>query len=152
MVPFSTVMQKLRMSRKPRFFFKEMKELKLLKPFCYNILVKLYSLTGQHRKVDTIFQEMERKRFRPDNFTYNIFMDAYVIACDISGIEKLLKRINHSSLGMNWHIYATVAKGYSKAGLIDKALLTLKKSEELVPRRRLELLMAFFSVSTLISG
>ncbi|KAL7250561.1 hypothetical protein ACSBR1_012569 [Camellia fascicularis] len=56
----------------------------------YNVMLKLYSDMGKHEKLDSLMQEMEEEGITGNNFTFNTRLDAYAIASDIEGMEKLL--------------------------------------------------------------
>ncbi|KAF3441504.1 hypothetical protein FNV43_RR15418 [Rhamnella rubrinervis] len=96
----------------------------------YNVLLKLYYKTGNYEKMDIILHEMEKKGIDPDKFTYGIQISAYVANSDVKGIEEVLTRLEADPAALDWSIYSIAANGYKKAGLVDKALLMLKKSEE----------------------
>ncbi|PIA55322.1 hypothetical protein AQUCO_00800215v1 [Aquilegia coerulea] len=101
--------------------------------FVYNLMLDLYAKVGQYDKMENIVHEMSEKSVRPDRFTYNIQLNAYAAAPRISEMEKITQKLEKDpSVGINSYSYAVVAKGYIKAGLIDKALEMLKKSEEVI--------------------
>ncbi|KAJ4975805.1 hypothetical protein NE237_000911 [Protea cynaroides] len=103
----------------------------------YNVLMNLYSQLGQHEKVDILFQEMEGKGISPDKYSFSIRMSAYAATSSIDVMEKILERMEADpQVVMDWNVYAVAANGYIKAGLIDKALEMLQKSEELVTGKR----------------
>ncbi|KAF3441503.1 hypothetical protein FNV43_RR15417 [Rhamnella rubrinervis] len=96
----------------------------------YNVLVKLYYKIGNYEKMETILHEMEKKGIGPDKITYGTQISAYVANSDVKRIEEILTRVETDPEALNWSIYSIAANGYIKAGLVDKALLMLKKSEE----------------------
>lgn len=120
--------------KKAEALFETMKELKLLAPFPYNILMALYSRTGQHEKVEIVFQEMKEKGICPDTFTDGILLNAYATALNIPRMEEVLRMIKQKH-AVDFHKYAVVARAYLKAGAKDKALDKLKMAEKLIPRR-----------------
>lgn len=119
---------------KAEALFETMKELKLLTPFPYNILMSLYSCTGQHEKVEIVFNEMKEKGIVPDAFTDGILLNAYATALNIPKMEEVLRMIKQKH-AVDFHKYAVVARAYLKAGAKDKALDKLRMAEKLIPKR-----------------
>ncbi|KAK9092537.1 hypothetical protein Syun_027448 [Stephania yunnanensis] len=112
----------------------KMKELGLtMKALPYNVLLNLFYQVGQYEKLDTLMEEMKEKGIEMDKFTFSIRLSACVATSDVEGLERILKRIeDDSQVTVDWKCCAIAADGYIKAGLIDKALKMLKRSEELV--------------------
>ncbi|XP_022969060.1 pentatricopeptide repeat-containing protein At2g20710, mitochondrial-like [Cucurbita maxima] len=105
--------------------------------FPYNVLINLYAQVGQHHKIDLLIQEMEMKGIPQDIYTVRNLSAAYVANADISGMEKILKRIEENSeFRADWRIYSIAASGYLSAGLETEALSMLKKMEEKIPPRK----------------
>ncbi|PIA55321.1 hypothetical protein AQUCO_00800214v1 [Aquilegia coerulea] len=101
--------------------------------FAYNVMLDLYAKAGQYEKMEDIVDEMSEKSVRPDRFTYDIQLNAYAATSRISEMEKILQSMEADpNVGSNTYSYAIAAKGYIKAGLIDKSLEMLKKSEEVI--------------------
>ncbi|KAF3441505.1 hypothetical protein FNV43_RR15419 [Rhamnella rubrinervis] len=69
-------------------------------------------------KAEAVMQQMKDLGFA--RFTYGTQIGAYVANFDVKGIEEILKRVEADP----------EANGNIKAGVVDKALLMLKKSEE----------------------
>ncbi|KAE8645769.1 hypothetical protein Csa_020441 [Cucumis sativus] len=101
--------------------------------FAYNVLINLYAQIGQHDKIDLLIEEMKTKGIPQDIYSIRNLCAAYVAKADISGMEKILKRIEEDSeLKADWTIYSIAANGYLTAGLETEALSMLKKTEEKV--------------------
>ncbi|GAV86127.1 PPR domain-containing protein/PPR_2 domain-containing protein [Cephalotus follicularis] len=99
----------------------------------FNVLLNLYYETGNYEKVDNVMQEMEAKGISFDKYTYTIRFNAYSSASDIEGMDKILASMEcDPNVVLDWTAYASVANGYAKAGLTEKALAMLKKSEGLI--------------------
>ncbi|KAK9131764.1 hypothetical protein Scep_011292 [Stephania cephalantha] len=115
----------------------EMKNMGFLNtPFAYNKLTELYSQTGQHEKINTLMDEMKVKGVIQDKFTWKIRLNACVAASDIVGMESILHEMEKDPIiVVEWKLYAIASDGYVKAGLVDKALVTLKKVEEIAIER-----------------
>ncbi|KAI4333972.1 hypothetical protein L6164_018717 [Bauhinia variegata] len=94
----------------------------------YNVMLKLYAQMGQYEKMDSLMQEMEEKGIC-DGFTINIRLNAYANTSDLKGMEKFLMQTEADGTTLNWFTYASAANCYLKAGLSDKSLEMLKKSE-----------------------
>ncbi|KAK9089287.1 hypothetical protein Scep_028369 [Stephania cephalantha] len=112
----------------------KMKELGLtMRALPYNVLLNLFYQVGQYEKLDSLMEEMKEKGIEMDKFTFSIRLSACVATSDVEGLERILKRIeDDSQVTVDWKCCAIAADGYIKAGLIDKALKMLKRSEELV--------------------
>ena len=67
--------------------------------FPYNMLIHVYSQTGNHGKTEALIQDMPRKVIPCDAFTVRNHVFAYVVASDISAMEGFLNR-----MGENPHI------------------------------------------------
>lgn len=119
---------------KAEALFQKMRDSGFLKmAIPYNVMLTLYSRMGKHEKIEPLVREMENNGIKSDDFTYSIRLNALAAASDVEGIEKLLmERENDPEVPMDVHAYLTAAKGYLKAGLVEKALTTLGKSEPLV--------------------
>ncbi|XP_020535876.1 pentatricopeptide repeat-containing protein At2g20710, mitochondrial isoform X2 [Jatropha curcas] len=97
----------------------------------YNLILNLYSRMGKYEKLDGLLQEMQEKGITSDLFTVTILLNAYVASSDIEKMEKLLMKIEaEAHISMDFISYAVAANGYLKAGLIEKALTMLRKSEQ----------------------
>ncbi|XP_059663151.1 pentatricopeptide repeat-containing protein At2g20710, mitochondrial-like [Cornus florida] len=98
--------------------------------FPYNLLINLYAQTEEHDKIDALMQEMENLGIPHDMFTLRNRMNAYVRASDISGVEKILNRIEEDpNYVFDWIVYSLAANAYLKVGLIEKTLAMLNKME-----------------------
>ncbi|KAK9085253.1 hypothetical protein Sjap_025664 [Stephania japonica] len=119
---------------KAEALMQKMKELGLaMNALPYNVLLNLFHQVGLHEKLDTLMEEMKEKGIEMDKFTFSIRLSACVATSDIEGLERILKRMeDDSQVTLDWKCCAIAADGYIKAGLIDKALKMLKRSEELV--------------------
>lgn len=125
---------------KAEAIMQKMRELGCARTLTYNNMMNLYSKTGKHDRIDSLVQEMEEKLIKCDQFTYTIRLNAYAVALDMDGMEKLLTKMKTDpSIKMDWHAYVSVSKGYIRAGDMEKALATLKKSEKLIHVRKRKL-------------
>ncbi|KAM2987325.1 hypothetical protein FF2_007507 [Malus domestica] len=113
----------------------KMEELGYVSTLTYNDIMCLYMHTGQPEKIPDVMFEMKEKGVSPDSFSYRICMSSYGVRSDLSGVEKVLEKMeSQPHISMDWITYAMVANLYIKAGLPDKALVYLGKSEEKVNR------------------
>ena len=131
-----------------------MKKIKEYRPMhmtvCYNMMLKLYAQLGKYEKLDSLMREMMEKDIR-NGATFTIRLNAYVAAADIDGMEKLLMRMEADPMAtVDWYTYTTVANGYLKVGNLEKALATLKKSEQLARGRTTRL--AYESLQTMYAA
>ncbi|KAJ9177028.1 hypothetical protein P3X46_012283 [Hevea brasiliensis] len=131
----------------------KMKELQFVKnPLAYNVMLNLYSQMGKYEKLDILMEEMEEKGINCDMFTFNVRLNAYAASSDIEGMEKLLMKMEADPvINMDFHSYVTAANGYLKAGLIEKALMLLKRSEQLIKGKSkwlpLEMLLTLYAAA-----
>ncbi|WCJ32168.1 Pentatricopeptide repeat-containing protein At4g21705 mitochondrial [Euphorbia peplus] len=104
----------------------------------YNDLMCLYYKTGHFEKVLHVLSEMKEHDISPDNYSYRISMNACAATDDLNGVEKLLDEIeNQPDISFDWLTCSTVANIYKTAGLKARALVYLKKCEELVGKNTL---------------
>ncbi|KAL5715535.1 hypothetical protein ACHQM5_017342 [Ranunculus cassubicifolius] len=125
-------------TEKAESLMQQMKEIGFVNtPVAYNILLNLYYKLGQYEKQDALIQEMNERGVVPDTSTYSIRLASYADTAQINDMESILRTMEKEpKVVMNWHTYGTAANGYMKAGKMDKALEFLKKSEELIPRKK----------------
>ncbi|OMO67345.1 hypothetical protein COLO4_30179 [Corchorus olitorius] len=101
--------------------------------FPYNVLMNLYSQTGAYDRIDMLVQEMDRKGIPQDRYTMRNRMTAAVEVFDISEMESILNQMeDNSNFVVDWNEYSVAASGYLKVGMMDKALLMLKKIETMM--------------------
>ena len=99
----------------------------------YNAMLGVYSRLGKHDKLDNLMQEMEKNGIRLDGFTYCLRLNAYGDTSDIEGMEKFLMKLETDpSVNSDWNAYIAAANSYLKAGLKEKAVEMLKKSEQFI--------------------
>ncbi|ESQ50461.1 hypothetical protein EUTSA_v10001972mg [Eutrema salsugineum] len=133
--------------------FQEMKELGFLRGCLpYNVMLNLYIRSGKYTMVEKLLREMEDGNVKPDIFTLNTRLHAYSVVSDVEGMEKFLMSCEADpGLELDWRTYADAANAYIKAGSTEKALETLRKSEQLVsPQKRkqaYEVLMSFYGAA-----
>ncbi|XP_028807908.1 pentatricopeptide repeat-containing protein At2g20710, mitochondrial-like [Neltuma alba] len=97
----------------------------------YNVMLSLYCRLGKYEELETLMEEMKEKRIC-DRYSYSIRLNAYAKTLDIEGMEKFLLQMEANGAAVDWHTYALPAKAYIKAGLSEKALQMLKRSEHLI--------------------
>lgn len=117
--------------------FQKMKEMGFaLTPLNYNNIMCLYANVGQYEKVPHVLTEMKENNVSPDNFSYRICINAYAVRRDLEGVEKFLNEMAcQPGFVLDWNTYAVVADFYIKAGLADKAIDALKRSEERLDKK-----------------
>ncbi|KAI3444761.1 hypothetical protein Pfo_001426 [Paulownia fortunei] len=121
---------------KAEAIMEEIRKLNSSSNLYYNTMLSLYSQMGKHEKLDSLMQEMESKGIVFDECTYNIRLNAYAVSSDIEGMEKLLMKMEvDPQVTANFRTYVTAAKGYLKAGALEKASVVLKKAEHLIKRQ-----------------
>ncbi|KAJ6884917.1 hypothetical protein NC652_031803 [Populus alba x Populus x berolinensis] len=113
----------------------------------YNVMLNLYYQMGKYEKIQVLMQEMEKWGICFSNITYKILLNAYVATSNIEEIKKILMKMEADPLvSIDWYAYVVAANGYLKAGLIDKTLTMLWRSEQLISGKS-----ARFACETLLS-
>ncbi|KAI8551689.1 hypothetical protein RHMOL_Rhmol06G0205700 [Rhododendron molle] len=103
----------------------------LRKSLSYNVMLNLYSKMGKQENFNALIQEMEEKGISCYPSTLYVRLNAYAAVPDINGMEKLLSLMEANHLfTVDWHAYIIAANGYMKAGVTEKSLTMLKKSEQ----------------------
>ncbi|KAH6789587.1 hypothetical protein C2S51_004593 [Perilla frutescens var. frutescens] len=98
----------------------------------YNIMLRLYSQERKHEKLNALVQEMQIEGIVYDKITYKILLQAYARS-DLEQMERLLVKMESDCrVIVDYHSYAAAAKGYLKAGALDKAFVFLKKAESMI--------------------
>ncbi|KAL5738004.1 hypothetical protein ACOSP7_030765 [Xanthoceras sorbifolium] len=101
----------------------------------FNDIMCLYRHTGQVEKIPEVLSDMKKNGVSPDNFSYRICMNAYGGRSDLSSMERILQEMESQPyITMDWLTYSSVASSYIKAGLKEKALIYLKKCEEIISK------------------
>ncbi|CAK7349799.1 unnamed protein product [Dovyalis caffra] len=99
----------------------------------YNVMLNLYYQMGKYEKLEVLMQEMEKEGIGCSRITYKILLNAYVATSNIEEIEKILMKMEADPfVSIDWYAYVLAANGYLKAGLIDKTLSMLWRSEQLI--------------------
>ncbi|EER90329.1 pentatricopeptide repeat-containing protein At4g21705, mitochondrial [Sorghum bicolor] len=111
--------------------FQKMKELGFVfTPLPYSNLMILYANVEQHERVPSVMAEMKSNGIVPNNFSYNICINAYGTRADFSGLENTLEEMEFASqVVVDWRTYADVASHYIKGDLREKAYSALQKAE-----------------------
>ncbi|XP_024023422.1 pentatricopeptide repeat-containing protein At2g20710, mitochondrial [Morus notabilis] len=118
--------------------FQKMRKLGFIKSnLSYNVMLSLYSRMGKHEKLKGLLQEMEENGIKHDKYTFSIRLNAYAVTSDIEGMEKLLMEMEADpQVNLDFHAYFVAAKGYLKAGLYEKAIIMLRRSEQQIINSR----------------
>ncbi|PON81863.1 Tetratricopeptide-like helical domain containing protein [Trema orientale] len=102
-------------------------------PLSYNDIMCLYTQSGLLDKIPDVMTEMKKDGVNPDKFSYRVCINSYGLRSDLNRMEKLLEEMeSQSHISLDWRTYSMVANFYIKAGAREKALIFLKKCEELV--------------------
>ncbi|MCD7465858.1 hypothetical protein HAX54_002036 [Datura stramonium] len=117
----------------------KLKELGYAGTVAYNVMMTLYAKLGYLEKLQLLMLEMEDKGNSGDVISYNILLNAYASVPDVTEMEKVLVKMEADPLLIGWSPYTVAAKGYMKAGDIEKAYESLKKCEHLVKGKRARL-------------
>lgn len=112
----------------------------------YNVLINLYTWNGEFDKIDMLMEEMEIKGIPHDKYTLRNRMSAYIAASDVSGMEKILYRMEEDkNIYADWKVYSLAASGYLKLGFAKEALAMLgileREVDKMNPKTRKTALM-----------
>uniref|UniRef100_A0A0E0JHJ1 Pentacotripeptide-repeat region of PRORP domain-containing protein n=1 Tax=Oryza punctata TaxID=4537 RepID=A0A0E0JHJ1_ORYPU len=99
----------------------------------YNNLMCLYLKTDQPEKIPTTVVKMQESGIQPNNFSYSVLTESYIMMNDVESAEKVLKELQKVN-SVPWSLYTTLANGYIKLQQFDKAEFTLKKAEEVLDK------------------
>ncbi|KQJ99191.1 pentatricopeptide repeat-containing protein At4g01990, mitochondrial [Brachypodium distachyon] len=99
----------------------------------YNNLMDLYLKTDQPEKIPTTFEQMRENHVRTDSFTYYMLTQSYIMVNDLKSAEKFVEELEKST-PVPWSLYTVLANNYNKLAQFDKAVLALKKAEEVMDR------------------
>lgn len=122
------------LAEKSLLHMQKMKELGYASsPLPYNNIMSLYTNLGHHEQVPHVLTEMKENGVLPNNFSYRICINSYCTRSDLEEMEKLLKEMTQQPyIIMDWNTYTITANFYIKAGLNQKAIASLQKSEALL--------------------
>ncbi|XP_027347449.1 pentatricopeptide repeat-containing protein At2g20710, mitochondrial-like [Abrus precatorius] len=102
----------------------------------YNVLLKLYARIGEYEKLDALMQEMKEKNIY-NSFTLTTQLNAYVTNNNVDEMEKLLTQMEADPLArVDWFTFSSAAHCYIKSGQFEKSLAMLKKSEQLIKKKK----------------
>ncbi|KAK6124340.1 hypothetical protein DH2020_041910 [Rehmannia glutinosa] len=100
------------------------------KAIWYNLMMNLHYQLGNKEKLSDLLIEMEAKGISYDQFTLSVCLRACAMASDEVGMDKIVRIMESDPLvNVHWQTCVIAADGYLKMGLIDKALVILKKLE-----------------------
>lgn len=118
--------------KKAEATMEKMNQLRFMTTHSYHSMLTLYNKTRNYDKLLKLLHEMDKEGVRYHRTTYYMQLTAYA-SFDIKAMEKLLGHIEFDiEVPLDWHVYIIAAKGYLNFGKNTKALVMLKKSEELL--------------------
>ncbi|CAL4934216.1 unnamed protein product [Urochloa decumbens] len=109
--------------------FTEMEEMGMKSSYVYNWMMKLFLETGQLERVHAMFQDMKEKGVKPDMFSVESLLAAYIAAEDFEGVQKVLSKANPHEKLLSWHGYASSAKLLMESGMQGRAVMALLEAE-----------------------
>uniref|UniRef100_A0A0E0JHJ2 Pentacotripeptide-repeat region of PRORP domain-containing protein n=1 Tax=Oryza punctata TaxID=4537 RepID=A0A0E0JHJ2_ORYPU len=123
-----------RMAEKGLELYENMKAMHIVSDILvYNNLMCLYLKTDQPEKIPTTVVKMQESGIQPNNFSYSVLTESYIMMNDVESAEKVLKELQKVN-SVPWSLYTTLANGYIKLQQFDKAEFTLKKAEEVLDK------------------
>ncbi|XAR62113.1 hypothetical protein NMG60_11016733 [Bertholletia excelsa] len=100
-------------------------------PHPFNEMMKLYKATSQFDKVISVIQLMKENKIPQNVLSYNLWMDACNEVSGVALAERVYKEmVNDKNVQVGWSTLSTLANIYLKAGLLEKANLTLQNAEK----------------------
>ncbi|EFJ32841.1 hypothetical protein SELMODRAFT_406783 [Selaginella moellendorffii] len=118
--------------KKAEGLFEEMDKAGFLSqsPFALNLMMKLYKHKGDNAKFQEMLEKAKDVAVEPNIFTYNVMLDLKAKAGDVEGMEKIFEEMKlNPNAKPDGTSYFTLCKGYLKAGLTDKAEVSLLRME-----------------------
>ncbi|CAL4942636.1 unnamed protein product [Urochloa decumbens] len=116
-------------AEKAEQLFTNMEEMGMKSSYAYNWMMKLFLETGQLEKVHAMFQDMKEKGVKPDMFSIDSLLAAYIAAEDFDGVQKMLDKVNPHGKLLNWHAYASAARLFMKSGMQGRSVTALLEAE-----------------------
>ncbi|XVE95230.1 hypothetical protein REPUB_Repub02eG0078100 [Reevesia pubescens] len=96
----------------------------------FNEMMKLYMATSQYEKVPMVIEQMTQNKIRKNALSYNLWMDA---CAQLSGVVEAeavyAEMLRDENVQVGWSTMCTLANIYTKAGVIQKAVVALKTAE-----------------------
>ncbi|KAL6546612.1 hypothetical protein OROMI_022333 [Orobanche minor] len=101
------------------------------KAIWYNLMMNLHYQLGNREKLSGFLTEMGEKGISPDQFTLSNCLNACAMDSDALGMDRIvgLMESGPQDTVHSWRPYVIAAEGYLRMGLIDKALVIMKKLE-----------------------
>ncbi|CAN6323585.1 unnamed protein product [Urochloa humidicola] len=115
--------------KKAEQLFTEMDEMGMESAYAYNWMMKLFLETGQLERVHALFQDMKEKGIKPDMFSVESLLAAYIAAEDFEGVQKVLSKANPHEKLLGWHGYASSARLLMESGMQERAVMALLEAE-----------------------
>jgi len=109
--------------------FTKMEEMGMKNSYAYNCMMNLFLQTGKLERVHAMFQDMEEKGVKPDIFSVENLVAAYIAAEDFEGVQKVLNKANPREKLLSWHGYASAARLFMKSGMQVRAVTALLEAE-----------------------
>ncbi|KAG0549001.1 hypothetical protein BDA96_01G217000 [Sorghum bicolor] len=123
--------------------FAKMQEMGMKSSYTYTSMMKLYLETGQLERVHAMFQDMEEKGVKPDTFSVESMLAAYIAAEDVEGVGKVLDKANPHEKLVKWHGQALAASLFMKSGMQVRAVMALLEAERRISPKSSRIAYAF---------
>ncbi|CAO2826649.1 unnamed protein product [Amaranthus hypochondriacus] len=99
----------------------------------FSNLMCLYLKVGHPEKVPPLVEEMKQRNIPLHIFSYQTWIESYARLNDLEGIERVMDEVRKNEhLKNDGKIYSCHASVYIKVGLYQKAVPSLKKTEEIL--------------------
>ncbi|KAF8672448.1 hypothetical protein HU200_049659 [Digitaria exilis] len=113
--------------------FTKMVEMGIKSSYVYNCMMDLFLKTGQLERVHVAFRDMEENGIKPDMFSVENKLAAYIAAEDFEGAQKVIDKANPHEKLLSWHGYASAARLFRKCGMQARAVEALLEAERRIP-------------------
>ncbi|XVE55565.1 hypothetical protein DITRI_Ditri03aG0169500 [Diplodiscus trichospermus] len=101
-----------------------------INPHPFTEMMKLYVATSKYEKVHLVIEQMTRNKIRKNALSYNLWMDACAQLSGVAEAETVYaEMLRDENVKVGWSTLSTLANIYIKAGLVRKAIVTLKTAE-----------------------
>ncbi|KAJ1294956.1 hypothetical protein BS78_01G186100 [Paspalum vaginatum] len=115
----------------------------MLSSYAYNSMMKLYLEAGQLERVHAMFQDMEERGVKPDSFSVELLLAAYIAAEDFEGVEKVLNEANPHQKLLTWHGHASAGIAFVKSGMQVRGVMALVEAERHISPRYAKVAYSF---------
>jgi len=87
----------------------------------YNSALNMHCKTNNRKKMKEVLDDMKRNNIRRNYYTYNILLDSCMESGRPEDYTKILEEMERAHVKPNHYTYRTLALGYLKHNMLEKA-------------------------------